>query len=304
MYVYDIFGLSFGSDVEFPQWPKTTRKPEIFLRHELLTAEKIHQGQRTGRRVANHLYHEYLDSSILFEIVDGHTIKYDLRKSIADDVLRGWVVGIFLPVLLRQRGLLVIHACTIKKNGSSAVFVGNSGWGKSTIASFFTQQGWKLLSDDVTAIDVTTVPFPTALPGFPDVRIRPQSRFIIDSFDALPKVHQKTDKRIHRSSAFTSTSAPVRKVYVLDPTADKVSCTPLQPSEAVMHLIVHTRSKDLLSEASFGASNLQQCSRLASSVPMSRLARSQSLSDLSLLHDVVLNDFEAALHNEQSQGAM
>lgn len=293
MFSYDIFGLSLDSDVEFPAWPRSDRSPDITLRREPLRADENRSGPRNGNRVANHLYHEYLESSILFEIVGGHTITYDVRSAIADDVLRGWIIGIFLPVLLRQRGLLVIHACTVERGGSCAVFVGDSGWGKSTIASFFTRNGWNLLSDDVTAIDVTTAPLPTALSGFPDVRIRPQSQSVIDGFGTLPKVHHKTEKRIHRPQSFSPDPAAVRRVYILDPQANEVRCSPLSPSEAVMHLVVHTRSKDLLSDTSFGISNFQQCSRLVARVPVSRLARSQSLDDLTLLCNLVLEDFEA-----------
>ena len=69
-------------------------------------------------------------------------------KSVSDDMAnfhdgRRWLrVQLFL-LLLRQRGLLTLHASVIRSKGKDYIgFVGDSGYGKSTLAEYFSQQGY------------------------------------------------------------------------------------------------------------------------------------------------------------------
>ena len=58
---------------------------------------------------------------------------------------------------------LIIHAAVIEKNGFAAVFPAPPGSGKSTLCASLVQEGWRLLSDELTLINLTTaeaVPVP------------------------------------------------------------------------------------------------------------------------------------------------
>ncbi|NOQ14864.1 MAG: HprK-related kinase A [Methyloprofundus sp.] len=58
---------------------------------------------------------------------------------------------------------LIIHAAVIEKSGYAVVMPAPPGSGKSTLTAALIQEGWRLLSDELTIIDVETahvVPFP------------------------------------------------------------------------------------------------------------------------------------------------
>ncbi len=58
---------------------------------------------------------------------------------------------------------LIIHAAVIEKNGFAAVLPAPPGSGKSTLCASLVQEGWRLLSDELTLINLTTaeaVPVP------------------------------------------------------------------------------------------------------------------------------------------------
>ena len=58
---------------------------------------------------------------------------------------------------------LIIHAAVIEKNGFAAVFPAPPGSGKSTLCASLVQEGWRLLSDELTLINLATakaVPVP------------------------------------------------------------------------------------------------------------------------------------------------
>lgn len=58
---------------------------------------------------------------------------------------------------------LIIHAAVIEKDGFAAVLPAPPGSGKSTLCASLVQEGWRLLSDELTLINLTTaeaVPVP------------------------------------------------------------------------------------------------------------------------------------------------
>lgn len=58
---------------------------------------------------------------------------------------------------------LIVHAAVIERNGLAAVLPAPPGSGKSTLCASLVQEGWRLLSDELTLIDLDTyqaVPMP------------------------------------------------------------------------------------------------------------------------------------------------
>jgi len=58
---------------------------------------------------------------------------------------------------------LIVHAAVIEKNGYAAVFPAPPGSGKSTLCATLVQEGWRLLSDELTMINMENghvVPLP------------------------------------------------------------------------------------------------------------------------------------------------
>ena len=58
---------------------------------------------------------------------------------------------------------LIIHAAVIERNGYAAVLPAPPGSGKSTLCAALVQEGWRLLSDELTLIDLSNgyaVPMP------------------------------------------------------------------------------------------------------------------------------------------------
>ncbi len=55
--------------------------------------------------------------------------------------------------LLERRGLALIHASSVARNGKALIFAGLGGSGKSTLAAFFcANKGWSRMSDNFTLV--------------------------------------------------------------------------------------------------------------------------------------------------------
>jgi hypothetical protein len=97
---------------------------------------------------------------------------------LAPELLEHLLADQVLPRCLAQRGELVVHAAGIALGPDIALFVGESGRGKSTLAGLFFRAGRTLLSDDCLILRPTPVAV-LAIPTYPSLRLRP------DSADAL-----------------------------------------------------------------------------------------------------------------------
>ncbi|MBE9538213.1 MAG: hypothetical protein IMF06_03975 [Proteobacteria bacterium] len=70
-----------------------------------------------------------------------------------EDTLRHLLLDQLLPRLWTHLGHLVLHASAVKlPNGHVIAFVGESGWGKSTLAAALQLRGAQLLSDDSVSL--------------------------------------------------------------------------------------------------------------------------------------------------------
>jgi hypothetical protein len=70
-------------------------------------------------------------------------------------MIRLFLLGSTMGALLYQRGLFPLHGSAVETPRGAMVFVGKQGAGKSTLAAEFHRRGYRLLSDDVCAVQKT-----------------------------------------------------------------------------------------------------------------------------------------------------
>ena len=67
----------------------------------------------------------------------------------------------------RMHQYLIIHAAMLERHGRGVILVGEPGAGKSTLSAALMQEGWRLLSDEITVINaerrLQPVPRPVSL---------------------------------------------------------------------------------------------------------------------------------------------
>src|SRR5207245_732423 len=183
--------------------------------------------------------------------------------------------------LLRARGYLVLHGSAVALDGAAICFVGASGWGKSTLAALLHARGHALVTDDVAAIDMAGSP--CLLPGTPHLKLWPDALASLgEHADALPRVHPQVEKRARAiERRHPSEPVPLRRVYVLAQAPSR-EIQPLGPQEALLELLRHSYGARTL-QAVRREDHFRQCARLASQVPVHRLAAPRDLGALPAL---------------------
>jgi len=109
--------------------------------------------------------------------------------------IRLFLLGTVLAILCFQRGLLPLHASAVDLGGRVLLISGVSGAGKSTLAAAFYARGYRLLSDDLCALDVREGHPLMVLPAFPGVKLwRDSARELQVPTDGLERVREELEK--------------------------------------------------------------------------------------------------------------
>ena len=197
------------------------------------------------------------------------------------------VTGELFSVLLRQRGLLVLHGSGVVRDGVAVGLVGNSGWGKSTLAAALVGRGWRLVTDDLLVVDTAAG---TVTPSHASMRLSDTSREAVGGrHTSHGRAHAMTDKvRVDLTESFSRKPAPLGAVLVLDPRfADASEAVPISRREAAEECVVHTRGRRLLHGTDARRAHLAQCAALARGVPAFTLRRRFGLEHVGALCDAV-----------------
>ncbi|WP_226670478.1 hypothetical protein [Metabacillus litoralis] len=82
-----------------------------------------------------------------------------------------FLLGSCMGAILHQRKILPLHGSCIHVDGQAILLTGNSGAGKSTIASAFLNKGYKMITDDVAAIVMDELNSPMVYPSYPSQKL-------------------------------------------------------------------------------------------------------------------------------------
>jgi len=121
-----------------------------------------------------------------------------------------FLLGSVLGFLCHQRGLLPLHASCVALNGKVFAMAGHSGAGKSTLAALLLAQGARLLSDDVTVIDLRAEGGARVLPTYPRQKMW---RDTLDTLGIAPGRYLRSTvhlEKFDRQVADRFESAPMR----------------------------------------------------------------------------------------------
>ena len=220
-------------------------------------------------------------------------ITIEPSPGVDERILRHFVLGPVLAALLHQRGYLLVHASAVTIDGEAVVFLGSAGWGKSTIAGALHSKGHRLVSDDMTVLDVEGS-WPMVLPGFPQLKLWPEA---ITSLGGDPKKLPRTDPYFEKRARpathhFSLRPVPLKQIYVLGE-GSTLQVLPLSRQESLVELIRHSYGTDYGFQTSTEArsvSHFRRCARVVSNVPVRSLKRQKSLPQLSEVMRLIEED--------------
>jgi hypothetical protein len=300
MFTYSAYNLRIHSEIFFPelipfqeQSNPTEQLPEVIIQQREINRSEIENVDSGNRFFGRLEINELVFGKFLVEF--GRKIVIEPAPGIADDIIRPGILGPIFSLMLRQRGLLAIHASCVEINGEAVGFIGNSGWGKSTLANAFYNQGYPLLTDDVMAIQINegSENHPITFPGYPSVKLLPDAAASLGyDFDQLAVINSALLKRNNfLAERFPQNPLPVKRIYALEKiAAPHHEVQELSSQDALVELVRHSRVTNLLTTPEFVGAHLHQCTQLLKKVPVYRLRRQKGLAAIPDLIKLIEDD--------------
>ena len=175
---------------------------------------------------------------------DGHVACHPVPGT-DDPTLQHLHFNQVVPAALSLQHRPVFHASALAFDSTAvAAFLGESGRGKSTLATFLGSQGHPLITDDGLELREADGVM-LAMPSQPSIRLWSDSRNALLPEDAIPQPPVSfTPKARFLSDGllpFASHPVPLRCAYFLgDGSADAIDITPLTPQQAHMAWVKHS----------------------------------------------------------------
>ncbi len=291
MFSYTVCGLGIRSALPLPELVAGERGSDVVLRQGCVGYRCDDSGSiRCLKATADEILLS-LGGVGAALIRNGCDITVEPAPGVEERVLRLFILGPTLGVLLHQRGLLVLHASVVELEGGAVAFLGWKGSGKSTTAAALCERGHALVSDDVLVVAVDGAPEPVALPGVPQLKLWPDALLSLGNDPTmLPLLHPAFEKRACQpTQRIWQAPLPLRHIYVLD-VGSALQITPVCGQTAFAELVRHSYASRFLGPAGAGAVHFHQCATLARRIPVSRLCKQDSLAMLADLARLIEQD--------------
>jgi hypothetical protein len=190
--------------------------------------------------------------------VDGKEVRCCPAPGIPAQTIRHLLLDQVLPLVLSQRGSLVLHASAVVTAKGAIAFAGATGRGKSTLAtSFSVHHGFPLLADDCLLLHERAGQI-ISTPSYPGVRLWGDA--VATLFEAelvlADVAHYSAKKRLTPDMSrlpFHTDPIPLRRMYFLDPSAEKdrgaIVIDRLSPLESFMELVAYAFKLDIADQA-------------------------------------------------------
>ena len=245
----------------------------------------------------------YLQWSGLFEFLvspDGRRIACRTLNGASRESFQTYLLGQVLSFALFKQGFEPLHSTTVVIDGEAVAFLGDCGYGKSSLGAAFLQAGYHLLTDDLLVLKEEEDRF-TAYPGPPRIKLFPEvaSGLLGERVAGIPMNNQtaklviplRRNERVLPQEAF-----PLKVIYVLTPPpassrSRRISIRPLSARRAFLALIQNTFNAVLV-EPDRLKRQFVLASRLAGVVPVKSLSYPRTLARLPAVQESVLSDLK------------
>jgi hypothetical protein len=204
------------------------------------------------------------------------------------------LLGQALSFALIKGGFEPLHGTAVVVEGEAIVFLGDSGFGKSTLAASFLDAGSLLLTDDLLLLSQTeqglnAYPGPSRIKLFPDTA----RRFFGSCVNSVP-MNAETNKHVFplETARRCEKPVPLRAVYVLAPPHEmrrRIRIETLPVREAFLALVANTFN-GLISDSDRLQRQVAEATRLIRAVPVRKLSHPRSLARLNEVREAVLAD--------------
>lgn len=239
---------------------------------------------------------DYVRWSGLFEFLvsaDGRKIACRELNGASQESFETYLLGQVLSFALLRWGIEPLHSTTVVIDGEAVAFLGDCGYGKSSLGAAFIQAGHPLLTDDLLVLKQRSHSF-VAHPGPARIKLFPEvARSLLEEKFKVTPMNNLTPKLVIPLDLLQSCriAAPLKAIYVLTPPpansrSTRISIRRLSPRRAFLALL-----KNTFNVAVVGPDRLRHqfvlATQLAAKVPVKSLSYPRVLARLPAVREAI-----------------
>jgi hypothetical protein len=154
---YRFCGLIVDSDVELPEalpYDRETSTPDVRIAYGKipLTFPNAQAGG-SNWQIAGDRFLFRVNGTVRFLVTGGREILYAPEDGATANEATPYLTGHAFGVVLGQRGMMMLHAATVKVGDFAVALCGPTGAGKSTLAAQLECDGYPPVTDDLCLIE-------------------------------------------------------------------------------------------------------------------------------------------------------
>lgn len=241
---------------------------------------------------------DYLRWSQLFEFLvaqDGRRITGHPLRPVSQETFQAYLLTQVLSFALLRMGIESLHATTVVMDGKGVAFLGDCGYGKSTLAAACLKAGCALLTDDQLVLRQRGAQM-IAYPGPARIKLMPAiaRRLMGPAVDGFP-LNPLTSKRIISltDAQYASSPVPLKVIYVLRPSRRCRSSrivTRRLSARAAWYELTRGTFNPVVRDTNRLRTQFVWASQLAERIPIKTLSYPRALTVLPSVHEAILSD--------------
>ena len=279
LFWYKIYETTLCSEIEYSHLiPTDERDADIFIKkgRSLLSLIENETTYYVSPITKSHIL--FCNQVGIFQITDGTTITICPKKGISMDQLTPFVFGYCIAMLFWQRNQLAIHCSAVECDGKALIIAGDSGSGKSTFTTKLLENGFRLMTDDVAIVDISSEGDIMVYPAFPQQKL---------CRDAVHRNHLNTEDLLYIDEDRDKFAVPRRDCFCEKPCKlSAMLCLSVQSENSDVILTELNGHQKLISflennflfpmfrnSGGFCTEDMQKCLQTVQTLPLYRMMR-------------------------------
>ncbi len=217
-------------------------------------------------------------------------IEVEKMEGCDDAHLSVFLMGSAMGAILHHRGFMPLHGSCVTDGVRSVFITGDSGAGKSTLAAEFLKQGWKLITDDVSAVfDVEKTPMVQS--SYPSQKLWQDS---LDHYERpggdIHSLYSREDREkfgVDVSRFFYEGTAPLSLIVRLVPAEYPCAIGPITGMAKTDQLMRNTYRINMIEKQDLQR-HFQRCVTLSQKVPMALVIREKDRQCADVLYNMIV----------------
>ncbi|MGH9539097.1 MAG: hypothetical protein ACRD3H_14315 [Terriglobales bacterium] len=315
-YQYRVYGVTLGSDVPLALPAEgcgdlarisLRSAPASFFRaaRRPLLAARDSRSWYQFRRLPDHSSYVRWDGVGEFLVsAHGHQICARRFDEASRESFEVYLLGQALSFALVKCRLEPLHATSVVVNGEAVAFLGESGFGKSTLAACFLAAGYAILTDDVLILRKDGKKdggFFYAYPGPPRIKLYPQLvRRFLGSASAGVAMNSASQKLVLPLGAARVSPGPIplKALYALEaprpsPRRQPIRIVSLTSRESFLELVKNTFNYRIVNPDRLQR-QFKQTAQVVETMAVKRVSYPRILARIAAVRDEILADLAAS----------